>query len=178
MSELLKPISVREGAEEVRAKLKSDLSRMSRVRRAVSLKPTMGCIPCDASGKVPCLSCDGTGKSKIVISEEDQEECHTCEGTGRVTCVDCEGRGILPNIHRKKILWVLGVGVACWAFVFWRIWGGDVLPEQAAKIRSSVGAVGGGHTSGAKPVTGTRGMTESPPVNNPGMIAPGQAPPR
>src|SRR5437660_11474282 len=121
MTQLLKPISVREGADEVKQKLKSDFSRMTRVRRAVSIKPTMGCVSCDASGKLPCDSCDGTGQSKIVLSGMDQERCHTCDGAGRVTCVDCAGKGILPNIHRTQILWLIGIGLACPASVFSRV---------------------------------------------------------
>jgi hypothetical protein len=171
MSELLKPISVREGANEVKAKLRSDLSRVSRVRRAVSIKPTMGCVSCDASGKLPCNSCDGTGKSKIVLSDMEQERCHTCDGNGQVTCVDCAGRGIIPNVHRKKILWTLGLGAAAWAFVLWRIWGGDVLPEQAAKMKNAIGVGGGGgHSSG--PVGNSHSAPGAPSVNSPGMISP------
>src|SRR5438874_12406535 len=121
MSELIKPISVREGADEVKAKLKADISRLTRFRRSVSIKPTMGCVACDASGKVPCTSCDGTGKTKLLIATEVEEErCHTCDGAGRVTCVDCAGKGILPNVHRKKLLWVMGVGAACWLIFFWQ----------------------------------------------------------
>src|SRR5437016_1121282 len=110
--------TVREGAAEVKAKLKSDLSRVTRVRRAVSVRPMMGCIQCDATGRLPCASCDGTGKSKIVVGDV-ADNCATCEGKGTVTCVDCSGRGEVPNIHRKKIFWVLGIGAAAWLVALW-----------------------------------------------------------
>src|SRR5205823_2830245 len=121
--------TVRASAAEVKAKLKSDLSRVTRVRRAVSLRPMMGCVACDATGRLPCASCDGTGKTKIVLNDV-AEDCLTCQGRGTVTCVDCSGRGEVPNVHRKKILWLLGLGGAAWLIVFWFMWGGDILPQQ------------------------------------------------
>src|SRR6185369_13324709 len=117
--------TVKEGAAEVKAKLKSDFSKIARARRSVSIKPMMGCRECDATGRVPCSTCDGSGHTKVTFGDTP-ENCHTCEGRGTVTCVDCAGRGIVPNIHRKKILWIVGIGVAAWAFVLWRLWGGDV----------------------------------------------------
>lgn len=179
MSELLKPISVREGADEVKAKLKSDFSRITRVRRSVSIKPTMGCASCDATGKVPCMSCDGAGKAKILIATEAEEErCHTCDGTGSVTCVECAGKGSLPNVHRKKILVVVGIGAACWLIFFWQIWGRDVLPEQAASVRSAIGAKGGGRSPRASDIHSANANPGVAPAANPRSNNPtGQADP-
>src|SRR5438105_7974360 len=99
--------TLKEGAAEVKEKLKSDLSHLARFRRGVSLKPTMGCIDCDATGKVPCAGCGGTGEQRLILDAEKTEQCATCQGTGQVTCVTCAGRRFVPNINRKRILWIL-----------------------------------------------------------------------
>jgi len=138
MSSFTPPATVREGADEVRAKLRQDLSRLTRFRRGISLKPTMGCIECDATGRVPCSSCAGSGQAKIVLGDKP-EPCHTCDGRGTVTCIECAGRGRVPNVHRKKVLWLLGIGGLAWAFVLYRMWGGDVLPEQVASLKGGGG---------------------------------------
>src|SRR5256885_7825699 len=96
MSDFVPRATFKEGAEEVRAKLRSDISRLTRFRRGVSLRPTMGCIECDATGRLPCLSCDGSGKAKVVMGEQ-AEPCLTCEGRGTVTCTTCAGRGWVLN---------------------------------------------------------------------------------
>lgn len=160
--------TVKASAAEVKAKLKSDLSRMTRVRRAVSVKPMMGCVACDATGRLPCITCDGTGKSKVVVSEE-AENCATCEGRGTVTCVDCSGRGEVPNVHRKKILWVLGIGGAAWLIVFWVLWGPDILPQQRAKY---ISGGGGGSYTGTPVPPGSRAnpMGQNGPAN--GVVMP------
>jgi len=44
-----------------KAKLKADLSRMTRVRRVVSIKPTMGCVSCDATANSHVLAATGLG---------------------------------------------------------------------------------------------------------------------
>jgi len=163
------------GAAEVREKLKSDLSRWSRVRRFATLKPTMGCITCDMTGKVLCDTCDGTGRSKLVFDDR-QEACATCEGTGRVTCVTCAGRGIVPNVHRKKVLWLLILGGLAWGYVLFRLWNRDILPEFRAQ---------GGGRQISRPVSGGRSLTpgatgqplgatgtNAPPVGS-GVMTPG-----
>lgn len=119
--------TVREGAAEVGAKLKSDISRWTKVRRYASIKPMMGCGACDATGRFTCTNCDGTGKTKFVVGDQP-EPCHTCEGKGTVTCVDCAGRGIVPNVHRKKVLWVLVLGVLAWGFALYTFMDRDIAP--------------------------------------------------
>ena len=146
--------AVREGAQEVTEKLRADISRWTRVRRAVSLKPTMGCIDCDTTGKVDCAACGGGGNQKIVWNDEIQQ-CQTCAGTGQVTCSDCMGHGEVENVHRKKLKFVLVVGGIGWAYILFRLWGGDVLPEQQAKY---ITRGGGGSTSAAAPARGSLGQ--------------------
>lgn len=124
--------TVSEGASEVREKLRSDLSRLMRVRRFATLKPTMGCIACDATGKIVCAICGGTGKSKLVLDDR-QEDCAHCDGTGRVTCVQCAGRGQVANVHRKKVLWLLVIGGLAWGYVLFRLWNRDILPDFRAQ---------------------------------------------
>ncbi len=138
--------AVKEGAHEVTAKLREDLGRWSRVRRVVSLKPTMGCIDCDTTGKVVCQACGGGGNQKLVWNDEVQQ-CPTCEGTGTVTCSECTGRGEVENAHRKKLIAILVIGGLMWAYVLFRLWGGDILPEQRSKYMAGGG--GGGVTSTA-----------------------------
>ena len=168
MSDFLPQTTFKEGAAEVREKLRTDISKLARFRRGVSLKPSMGCIDCDATGKLPCISCDGTGKSKVVLQEQP-EPCATCEGKGYVTCTTCAGRGWVLNKNRKKLLWVMGIGGLAWLFVFYRLWGGDVAPEQVARIRG-----GGGKATrapvppGAVARPGTLGAAQSGTVLTPG----------
>src|SRR5688500_12308762 len=138
MSDFLPRTTFKEGAAEVKAKLRTDISRLTRFRRGVSIKPTMGCIECDATGKLPGISCDGTGKSKVVLREE-AEPCATCDGKGHVTCTACAGRGWVLNKNRKKLLWLVAGGGLAWLIVFWQMWSGDVLPEQVANIKGGGG---------------------------------------
>ena len=138
MSDFVPHTTFREGAAEVKEKLRSDISRLTRFRRGVSLKPTMGCIDCDATGKLPCISCDGSGKAKVVLREE-ADPCATCDGRGYVTCTTCFGRGWVLNKNRKRLLWVLGIGGLAWLIVFWQMWSGDVLPEQVANLKGGGG---------------------------------------
>jgi hypothetical protein len=171
----------KEGAEEVRAKLRGDISRLTRFRRGVSLKPSMGCIDCDATGKLPCISCDGSGRAKVLMGDEP-EPCLTCDGKGYVTCTTCAGRGWVLNKNRKKLLWILGIGGLAWLFVFYRLWGGDVLPEQIANIKGGGGkAVRPPAPTGA---VGNPGGSRIGPAGNvlapsggPLRAAPGAAPP-
>lgn len=144
-----------QGAAEVKEKLKSDLSHWARVRRFASLKPMMGCVTCDATGRIPCSSCEGTGHTKFIVGDKP-EACATCLGKGTVTCAECMGRGELPNVHRKKVLWLLAIGCLAWAFVLYRLWGGDVAPEMIN------GRGGGGRAT--------------KPANPMGAVAPGRAP--
>lgn len=125
---------VREGAAEVGEKLKADISRWTRVRRVVSLKPMIGCFECDAAGKLVCESCGGTGKTKIQLQEDTPLSCPTCDGTGHTTCVACAGQGVVPNVHRKKFLWMLVIGGIAWVLVFLQLWGRDLFPAQMAKV--------------------------------------------
>jgi|GEM_PF-5634507 len=125
---------VREGADEVRAKLREDLGRWTRARRYVSLRPEIGCLACDAAGKIECTACGGTGRSAVVLDDGRQDSCPRCDGRGATTCVECAGRGMIPNAHRKKMLWLLAVGGAAWLFILFQLWGRDVLPEQRAAI--------------------------------------------
>src|ERR1051326_1660114 len=128
MAKLVKPTikteAVREGAAEVGAKLKEDFSRWTRVRRFASIKPMMRCGSCDGTGRFTCISCDGSGKTKFTVGEQ-AEPCPTCQGKGTVPCTDCAGRGIVANVHRKKILWLIALGVLGWGFVLYTLWGGD-----------------------------------------------------
>jgi hypothetical protein len=138
---------LKEGAEEVGAKLRADISRWARVRRMVSIKPTVPCITCEGTGKVTCEVCGGTGKTKVILNEV-QEDCPHCDGTGQVTCVDCAGAGQVPNVYRKPILWTLGLGAVAWLIVLWVLLGRDVMPEERAHL---VGGGGGGVVAGRAP---------------------------
>lgn len=162
--------TAREGAVEVKEKLKSDLSRMARLRRAVSLKHIVGCLSCDATGKTECSACAGTGEQKLIM-DEATEKCSICEGSGRVSCVECMGTGSLPNVHRKKLIWMLAIGGLAWAFILFELWGGDILPEQRSKFLARSGG-GGAVMNGG----GSHGRTSSPhplggPANQPGTGA-------
>ncbi len=128
------PAEVREGAEEVKAKLREDLSRWARLRRFVSLKPEIPCLECDGAGKIQCAACRGTGKSAIVTETGEQEPCPHCGGHGSITCVDCAGRGVIPNRNRKPLIWILVAGGVAWALILFQLWGGDILPEQRAAV--------------------------------------------
>jgi hypothetical protein len=125
---------MREGADEVRAKLREDLSRWTRTRRYVSLKPEIGCLACDAAGKIECAACGGTGRSAVVLDDGRQESCPRCDGSGATTCVECAGRGRIANRHRRTMLWLLVVGGIAWLMILFQLWGRDVLPEQRAAI--------------------------------------------
>jgi hypothetical protein len=160
-------ISVREGAAEVRAKLKSDLSRWTKARRAVSLRPTILCAGCDGTGRVTCATCEGAGQSRIVFGDSP-EACATCEGRGTVTCVDCSGRGQVVNAHRKMVLWLLVVGGLAWVFVLWSLLGRDVAPETVAKLKGG----GGGGFHGTISRGGVRGAAGGPTVLSPGSNVP------
>ena len=181
MSDFLPRTTFKEGAAEVKDKLRTDISRLTRFRRGVSLKPTMGCIECDATGKLPCISCDGSGKSKVVLREE-AEPCATCDGKGYVTCTTCAGRGWVLNRNRKKLLWLVAVGGLAWLIVFWQMWSGDVLPEQVANLKG-----GGGKAARPPAPTGSvaapggastgRGGTVLSPPSGALRATPGSTPP-
>jgi hypothetical protein len=125
---------VREGAQEVTEKLRQDLSRWSRFRRFVSLKPQIPCLDCDGAGKVQCTACGGSGKSAMVRDDGEQEACPRCGGQGSITCVECGGKGLIPNRHRKPLIAVLWVGGIAWAIILFELWGGDILPAQRAAV--------------------------------------------
>lgn len=126
--------TISEGAAEVKEKLREDLSRWSRMRRYVSLKPEIPCLDCDGAGKTECVSCGGTGLSRLILDDGRQEACVKCDGKGAITCVACAGRGMVPNAHRKAMLWLLGAGGIAWLLILYQLWGRDVLPEQRAAI--------------------------------------------
>lgn len=153
----------REGAEEVKAKLRADLSRWTRARRAISLKPTLPCSECDSTGRTLCESCHGRGKQGIEFHGE-QYACMTCEGTGHVTCVECAGTGSVVNVHRKKILWLIAIGAAAWLLVLLRLYmtERDILPGFRAE--------GGGQSTPGR--VGPSGGGGVAPRGNPGSFAP------
>ena len=159
--------AVHEGADELRSKLRSDLSRLLRVRRYASLGPTIGCVACDAQGRVPCTHCGGSGKSGPVI-EGQRAACPNCDGTGSVTCIECAGTGQVPNVHRKKVLVLLSIGGLAWLLVLFWLWGGDVAPE----FRANLGGQGGGKSTPAAARRGSvaPGPSGAPPAGN---VAPG-----
>jgi hypothetical protein len=158
--------TVKEGAAEVRAKLKQDVSQWARARRLVSLKPTMGCMDCDATGKLACSACGGSGIQKVVWNDE-QQACATCEGTGSVTCVECAGQRFVPNKHRKKLLWILVLGGIGWAFALYTLFQPDIAPELRAR---HLGGGGGGFSTGRPKTGGTSGTT---PANGAAPGGPG-----
>jgi hypothetical protein len=157
--------TVKEGAAEVRAKLKQDISQWSRARRLVTITPTIGCMECDATGKLACSACGGSGTQKVVWNDE-QQACPTCEGHGTVTCVECAGQRRIPNKHRKKIIWVLALGGLAWAFALYTLFKPDIAPELRARY---LGGGGGGYSTGRpKPATpavpgGENGTTPGSP---------------
>ena len=154
--------TLREGAAEVRDKLRQDfstISRWTRVRRFVSLSPTMMCPDCDGARQVTCGACGGVGKQKVVWNDEEII-CEGCKGEKVQNCGNCFGRGRVKNIHRKKFLWLLGIGCLGWLFLLFELWGRDLLPEQSAKYLHG----GGGG--------GTAGTTFSPRSNRPTPNAP------
>ncbi|NLI00753.1 MAG: hypothetical protein GX446_14820 [Chthonomonadales bacterium] len=123
-----------EGAAEVKAKLKEDLSRWSRARRVVSLKPIIPCLECDGAGKHQCSACEGSGHSRLVLEDGSQDACSKCGGSGAITCVVCAGRGTVTNAYRKPMLWLLAAGGLAWLLILFQLWGRDVLPEQRARV--------------------------------------------
>lgn len=125
---------VREGAQEVREKLKEDLSRWTRFRRFVSLSPEISCIECDGAGKLQCTACRGTGKLALVREDGTQEPCPKCGEFGSITCTACAGKGRIRNPHRKRLLWILGLGGVAWLLILFQLWGRDILPAQRAAI--------------------------------------------
>ena len=147
--------TISEGAAEVKAKLREDLSRWSRTRRYATLKPEIPCLECDGAGKIQCALCGGTGLSRLVLDDGRQESCVQCDGKGAYTCVVCAGRGLVPNTRRKLMLTLLAVGGLAWLLIFFQLWGRDIFPEQRAAILQRgehgqavsappVGAPGGG----------------------------------
>lgn len=172
--------AIREGAAEVKEKLRSDISSISkwtRVRRFVSLSPTMLCPDCEGAREIPCGACGGEGKQKLVWND-DVVTCEGCKGEGKQLCGSCLGRARVKNIHRKKFLWVLGIGGLGWAYLLIQFWGRDVLPEQSAKYLH-----GGGGGGTAQTVTAPKGPKGSlapksagpsqPAGNAPGVPGPG-----
>jgi hypothetical protein len=146
MSTTQKPKEVfREGAAEVKEKLRADISNWSKFRRFISLAPTMLCLDCEGTGRTHCTGCGGTGQQKLVWNDEISS-CPTCQGSGSVTCVECIGKGRIPNKRRKMFLWLFAVGGLCWGYFLFRIWGGDVAPELNAKYLHGGGGGGGGQT--------------------------------
>jgi hypothetical protein len=169
---------VREGAAEVGAKLKSDLSRWTRVRRVVSLRPMIGCMDCDATGKLVCEACSGTGRTKVQINEEAPLPCPHCDGSGQTTCVACAGQGEMPNVHRKKFLWLLIVGGIAWVLLLLQLWGRDLFPAQVAAVtqRGEHGQSAFPGTSGGPATHGGMAVPRSGGIGAPisgGMAAPG-----
>lgn len=163
--------TITEGAAEVKAKLREDLSRWSRTRRFATLKPEIPCLECDGAGKIQCAACGGTGLSKLVLDDGRQEACVKCDGKGAITCVVCAGKGLVANAHRKTMLWLLAVGGLAWLFILFQLWGRDVLPEQRAAILQR-GEHGQAVTAPAVGVQGAgRGVTA--PVQGGAGVSPG-----
>lgn len=158
-----------EGVDEIRSKLRQDMSRWAQARRSMTLKPTMGCMECDATGKVSCTTCAGTGASTLVIGQDEAQKCLTCGGAGQVTCVDCAGKGWVENVHRKKIKLILYIGLVAWLLVLLRLWmvDHDLLPGFRAEVK--------GRAVSAPAVQG--GVTPVPGVPPPGNIPPPAGPP-
>lgn len=170
---------VREGVSEVRDKLRADLSRWGRARRAVSLKPIMSCADCDATGRVTCPTCEGSGKSRLVMGEKP-DPCPTCEGKGSVSCVMCAGKGEVPNVHRKKVLGILIAGAAAWLFFLVRLYmmDHDLLPGfrpsgGGQALPAGGGASRGGPSAGVTPAAND-GVAQPPGLQPtvPGMATP------
>ncbi|MEP6755374.1 MAG: hypothetical protein ABJA67_07730 [Chthonomonadales bacterium] len=130
-----------EAVSELRSKLKSDLSQASGFSQYLTLRRTMKCSECGATGIVQCVVCNGEGKQRMIWNDEIST-CEACEGKGEVTCGECEGRKFVLNPHRKKILILAGIGAACWAWILFSIYGPQVLPEQQAKLLHGGGAGG------------------------------------
>ena len=124
--------ALHEGADELRTKLRSDISRWSRVRRFASLKPVIQCFHCD-DGAIGCTHCNGTGRGKR-SAEGEPQPCITCDGTGSITCVVCAGAGEVENVHRKKIKWILIAGGVFWVILILQLAGVDIMPHWKAKI--------------------------------------------
>lgn len=164
--------TVKESASEVRDKLKSDftgLKQRARIRRGISLKPMVACPECEASGKIACLTCGGSGEQRVVWNDTT-EKCPSCQGTGQTACSNCMGRRMVPNANRKKLLWVLLIGGLGWGYILFRLWGGDILPEQQSKYLAGGG--GGGATSNnAQPLRKLGAPGSMAPPN--GMNTPG-----
>lgn len=161
--------AVQEGADELKSRLRADLSRWFRVRRHASLGPTVGCIACDAKGRSPCVNCGGAGRIGPVVDGQ-QAACTNCDATGNVTCIDCAGSGLVPNVHRKKVIVLLSLGCLAWLVVLFWLWGGDVAPEFRANLRGE----GGGQSM---PEAARRGVMQAAPSGapGPGVSAPGAA---
>jgi predicted nucleic acid-binding Zn ribbon protein len=152
---------IKEVTSELKEKLKRSFSRFLSMRSYITLKPTMSCSECEGSGKTLCSICHGTGK--MILQFTDREApCDICEGTGKVTCSECGGSGILPNIHRKKILVILIVGAFAWIILFVSLYlsSHDLLPAQRAQWEH----LGGGASK--KPVPPAV-LTPNPAVQNP-----------
>ncbi|MCX6362101.1 MAG: hypothetical protein NT029_20080 [Armatimonadetes bacterium] len=162
---------VREGATEVREKLREDFSRWTRSRRYMSLKPEIDCGECIGQCKTACAGCAGTGKGRVRGEDGSVPPCALCDGHGAVTCVACSGKGRVENVHRKKWIWLMGLGGAGWLLIFFQLWGRDILPEQRAAVLDR-GAHGKAVTA---PVRGSRyGMSRdggagAPVGGQPGM---------
>lgn len=156
--------AVREGVAEVREKLREDLSRWARARRAVSLKPMLSCMECDGAGRRACASCGGSGKGRVG-ADGAAPPCVHCDAQGTLTCVECAGSGLVPNTNRKRLLVVLWLGVAAWVLVFLRLYlmEHDVLPAFRAR--------GGGASTGVP-----RGAAMPGAVGQPGAPAAGMGP--
>ena len=173
---------IREGAAEVKAKLRDDISHWSKFRRFITLAPTMACLDCEGTGRVPCTGCGGSGMQKLVWNDEETA-CPTCEGKATVTCTDCEGKGRIKNKRRKFFLWMFGVGGVAWAYTFFRLWGGDVAPELRSKYLHGGGGGGAGQSRfapkskqaspGGASSTATGGFEIQPGSNGTGQPAAG-----
>lgn len=157
-----------EGVAEVRQKLREDISRLKGRRASFTLRRMIECPECAGNGRTPCSACQGTGKAKLVMGEQETE-CSACSGTGSFTCVECGGRRLVPNAGRKKVLLVLWLGGVAWALVLLRLYmmERDILPG----LRAS----GGGQmlqTQQAQSHAAPTGAGEQRPTAQPGYRAP------
>lgn len=164
---------VREGAQEVKEKLRQDLSRWAKARRYVSLKERIPCVACDGAGKIVCAACEGSGKGVYAKEDGTRMDCERCGGNGSTTCTECAGKGTVLNPHRKKLIWLLWIGAVAWLLIFLQLWGRDILPEQRAKLLQrgehgkSISAPPPSAGSGVPLAPGGAQSTQIPPTSGP-----------
>ncbi len=65
------------------------------------------CFICRGSGRIPCRSCGGRGRSTSINSKGKfkRDTCLRCRGTGNVRCERCSGEGKLLTYTSKDYIW-------------------------------------------------------------------------